>query len=301
MKILITGSTGLIGSALVPALTRDGHEIIRLVRSRERDMADAIYWRPSAGEIDREYLEGFDAVIHLAGKNLSAGRWNKKLKKQIYDSRTNGTRLLADTLANLVEKPSVLISANAVGYYGDRGDDILTENDPPGEGFLPDVCKAWQDGLQPAKKAGIRTVVLRIAPVISARGGALAKMLPVFKLGLGGKLGSGRQYMSWVALDDITEIVRLALEDSSLQGPINATSPHPVTNYEFTKTLGRVLHRPTIFPVPAFALRLLFGQLADEGLLASQRVHPAKLLDHGYEFRYPNLGEALRSTLEKPT
>jgi hypothetical protein len=298
-RILITGASGLIGSALVSSLKSGGHQVIRLVRSEPRAGEAEVHWNPGAGTIDAKRLEGLDAVIHLAGENIAAARWTPERKARLRDSRVKGTRLLCESLSKLSERPKVLVSASAIGYYGSRGDEILREESPPGSGFLADLARQWEAATEPAAQTGIRVVNLRIAVVLSATGGALPQMLTPFRLGVGGTLGSGKQYMSWITLDDLVGAICHAIITESLCGPVNAASPHPVTNYEFTKTLGRILGRPTFFPVPGFAARLAFGELADELLLASTRVQPAKLLASGYEFRYPELESALRRLLKK--
>jgi uncharacterized protein (TIGR01777 family) len=298
MNILVTGSSGLIGSALLPFLTTGGHQVTRLVRSQPRAGEMAVRWDPDAGALDPKSLEGVDAVVHLAGENIAA-RWTAAKKRQIRDSRVKGTRLLSDTLARLETPPKVLVCASAIGYYGDRGEEVLTEESAAGSGFLAEVCRAWEGAAEPARQKGIRVVHLRFGVVLSPAGGALAKMLPPFRLGLGGPLGHGRQYMSWIAIDDAVGAIQHALNVAALQGPTNAVAPSPVTNQQFTKTLGKVLGRPTLFPMPAFAARLMFGEMADELLLASARVQPTKLLSTGYAFRYPDLEAALRHLLGK--
>jgi uncharacterized protein len=294
MKILVSGSSGLIGSTLIPFLTTGDHSVARLVRKQG---AQGVYWNPAAGELDAAKLEGFDAVVHLAGDNISEGRWTAAKKKRIRDSRVKGTRLLAEALAKLTKKPSVFVCASAIGYYGDRGAEALDENAAAGDGFLADVCVDWEKAAEPARKAGIRVVHLRIGPVLAADGGALDKMLLPFKLGLGGVVGSGDQYFSWVTVDDVVGIILFAIENQDISGPVNTVAPNPVTNRELTKTLGKVLSRPTIMPVPAFALRLALGEMADELLLASTRVIPTKLERAGYSFRFANLEPALRHLL----
>lgn len=296
MKILVTGSSGLVGGALVPFLTTGGHQAVRLVRSAAKG-EDAVRWDPGRGEIDADALEGLDAAVHLAGENIASGRWNEDTKRRIRDSRVKGTQLLAATLAARRQPPRVLVCASAIGYYGDRGGDVMTESSQAGTGFLADVCREWEAASQPAADAGIRVVCLRIGVVLSARGGALAKMLTPFKLGLGGVVGSGDQYMSWIALDDVVGAIHHCLMDETLRGPVNGVAPHPVTNREFTKTLGGVLSRPTIVPMPAFAVRLAFGEMGEELLLSSTRVEPRQLSASGYTFRFPELGEALRHLL----
>ena len=298
MKIIITGGTGLIGTQLSEALTRDGHQLTSLVRSSKSSSTSAmtfLRWDIERGEIDdAAKLEGHDAVIHLAGENVAGGRWTAERKRRIRDSRVNGTRLLVDTLARLNAPPTVFLSASATGFYGaDRGKETLTEASAPGEDFLARVCREWEaEGLR-AEDFGARVVLLRTGIVLSPKGGALAKMLPVFKLGLGGKLGSGQQVMSWIALADELAAIRFALGNEAVRGPINLTAPHPVTNLEFTQTLGRVLSRPTIFAVPQFALQLAFGELADT-VLGSLRVLPSNLEAAGFRFEFSNLENALR-------
>jgi len=294
MKILVTGSTGFVGSALVTALTGTGHQVTRLVRKPAA--TGEVRWDPAAGSIDAGGLEGHDAVVHLAGENI-AGRWTAAKKQRIRESRVIGTRLLAEALAKLSRRPRALICASAIGYYGDRGEEVLREESPPGKGFLAETCVEWEAAAKPAADAGLRLVHLRIGVVLHPAGGALKQMLLPFKLGAGGVIGSGRQYMSWIALDDLVGLFQHALANDSLRGPANAVAPNAVTNREFTKTLGKVLSRPTIFPMPAFAARLAFGEMADELLLSSARVEPARLAASGYRFAYPQLEPALRHLL----
>ena len=297
MKILVSGSSGLIGSALAPLLSARGHSITRLVRLDPQP--GQVQWDPERGTIEAARLEGFDSVVHLAGQNIAAGRWTPEQKASIRVSRVKGTRILSEALAVLPAPPPILICASAIGYYGDRGDEVLHEESASGSGFLPEVCRAWEAAAAPARKMGIRVINLRTGVVLSAAGGALAKMLPAFKTGLGGVIGSGRQYMSWIALDDVVGAIDHALSNTALDGPVNVVAPHPLTNREFTVTLGRVLSRRTLFPLPAFAVRLAFGEMADELLLASQRVEPAKLASSGYKFQFPELEGALRHVLGK--
>ena len=297
MKILISGSSGFVGSALVPFLTAQGHEVTRLVRAHPKPGAREIWRDPETERVNASDLEGFDAVVHLAGDPIASGRWTPEKKRRIRESRVQGTRLIAETLALISRPPRVLVSASAIGYYGDRGDEILREESPAGKGFLPEIGREWEAATQAAARKGIRVVSLRIGIVLGAGGGALQKMLPPFKLGIGGPLGSGKQYMSWIALDDVVGAIHHAIVTESLRGPANAVAPHPVTNAEFSRTLGKALRRPAVFPVPPFALRLLFGELADEALLASTRVEPVRLLGSGYRFRYPKLDGALRHVL----
>ncbi len=305
MNVLVTGSSGLVGSALVSFLEASGHHITRLVRSQPRPGKTEVFWDPDARRLDSSALEGLDAVVHLAGENI-AGRWTARKKARIRESRINGTYLLAESLAGLARPPAVLVAASAIGYYGDRGDTVLKEESSPGEGFLAGVCRDWEAAAKPAVQKGIRVVHLRIGLVLSRAGGALARMLPPFKLGLGGKIGSGKQYLSWIAIDDLVRVIAHVLgkeglapyrTGTGLAGAVNAVAPNPVTNLEFTRTLGRVLHRPTIFPMPAFAARLAIGEMGQELLLASQRVEPARLLASGYSFLFPVLEGALGHVL----
>jgi uncharacterized protein (TIGR01777 family) len=280
MNILVTGSSGLVGSALVPALTAAGHSITRLVHSKP--------WPD---------LAGHDAVVNLAGDNIAAGRWTPEKKARIRDSRVQLTWQLAGSLAKLTPPPKVLVSASAIGYYGNRDDEVMRDESLPGLDFLAGVCCDWEAAAKPAAEAGIRVVHLRFGVILSAAGGALAKMLMPFKLGAGGIIGNGRQWMSWIALDDVVGAIQHALATESLRGPVNTVTPNPVTNREFTKTLGHVLRRPTLFPMPAFAARLAFGEMANALLLSSQHVEPAKLVGSGYKFQFPELDDALRHLL----
>ena len=298
MRILLTGSSGLIGHALLTVLTADGHKVVRLVRSQTPARGRHISWDPSAEILDRDDLEDFDAVVHLAGETI-VGRWTPEKKARILDSRVKGTRLLCESLVHLRKRPIVLVSASAVGYYGDRGDEVLDEKSPPGSLFLSEVTRAWELATEPARRNGIRVVNLRIGFVLSKAGGGLATMLLPFKLGVGGRVGSGRQYLSWIAIDDVVGAISHSILSDAVHGPVNAVAPNPVTNREFTKTLGRVLWRPTIFPLPVFAAHRMFGEMADNLLLASARVEPARLLATGYEFQYPQLEDALRHVLGK--
>jgi uncharacterized protein len=295
MRVLIAGASGLVGSALIPALEAEGAQVTRLVRSSAG--AGEIEWHPNNDQIDTTQLEGFDAVINLAGENIAAGRWTDEQKRKIRDSRVNGTRLLSEAIAGLKQRPAVFLCASATGIYGDRGDDTLDEQSASGGGFLAGVCREWEQATEPAVQAGVRTVTLRFGPILAREGGMLAKLLTPFKMGMGGKVGSGKQYISWVAIDDVVSAIKLALNDASLRGPLNIVSPNPVTNEVFTKTLGHVLSRPTALAMPAFAVRLAFGEMADEMLLTSQRVLPKKLNDAGYAFQQPELEGALRKHL----
>jgi uncharacterized protein (TIGR01777 family) len=296
MKLAVTGSRGLLGSALVPALEAAGHTVVRLVRGSA--MNGEVRWDPAAGVLDTTLLVGVDGAVNLAGEGIADKRWTQEQKQRILDSRVRSTELLARGLAALDPKPSVLVSGSAIGFYGDRGDEELTEESVSGDGFLADLVRRWEAATAPAEAAGVRVAHIRTGIVLSARGGALKKQLPLFKLGLGGRLGSGRQYQSWIAIDDEIGAILHALSTDRISGPVNLTAPMPVTNREFTATLGRVLGRPTLLPVPRFALSLaLGGQLATEVLLASQRVLPATLGATGYQFKHPGLEAALRAAL----
>lgn len=298
MNIAVTGSSGLIGSNLIPFLRTKGHNVAKILRSYPQDDKTDINWLPETGYWSTDYENGLDGIVHLAGENIAAGRWNKKKKGRIFKSRVYGTKALCETVSNLAKPPKALVCASAVGFYGDRRDEILNEESSNGSGFLSEVCQEWENAAKIAKQAGIRVVNLRFGMVLSANGGALAKMLFPFKVGMGGRLGSGKQYMSWIAIDDVVEAIHHALITDSLHGPVNATSPNPVTNNAFTKTMGTVLGRPTLFPMPAFAACLVFGQMAEELLLSSVRVEPRKLIDSGYQFKYPELENALRHLLQ---
>jgi len=296
-KVLISGSSGFLGSALIQNLGADGYEVTRLIR-RPTSAAGQIAW-DFAQPLAAQSVSGFDVVIHLAGESI-ASRWTESKKKAIRDSRVQGTRHLAEALARAASPPRVLISASAIGFYGDRGDEILREDIASGgSGFLPEVCREWEAAAEPAVNAGIRTAFLRTGIVLSAKGGALKQMLPPFRMGLGGRIGNGRQWMSWIDLQDEIGAIRHILANESLRGPVNTVSPHPVTNAEFTKTLASVLSRPAILPMPAFAARLAFGQMGDELLLGSQKVEAAKLADSGYVFQKPDLRLALEAILKK--
>ena len=303
MTILISGASGLIGSALTPLLTNSGHKIIVLTRPTSKALARSpatvawpAIWDPTADKIELSRAGSLDAVVHLAGENI-AGRWTRGKKARIRDSRVHGTRLLSVALAELPQPPKVLICASGIGYYGNRGEEVLDEQSRPGAGFLAEVCREWEDATAPAKDRGIRVVNLRIGVVLAAKGGALGKMLPAFRLGLGGPVGNGRQYWSWIAIDDLLNIVRHALVHEDVRGPINAVAPNPATNHDFTRTLGAVLRRPTPFAMPAFAVNLLLGEMGKEALLGSTRVKPAVLEQAGFSFQFPKLEPALRHVL----
>ncbi|HXV77410.1 MAG TPA: TIGR01777 family oxidoreductase [Candidatus Polarisedimenticolaceae bacterium] len=296
--VAVSGSSGLIGSALCAALAAAGDRVSRLVRDDgASSRPDEIVFLPEAGRIDRSRLRGVDAVVHLAGEGIAAGRWTAERKRRIRDSRVRGTRLLATALAGLEAGPEVLISASAIGFYGDRGDDELDEASEPGEGFLPETCVEWEGETAVAARAGVRVVLLRSGLVLSARGGALAKMLGPFRLGLGGRLGHGGQFVSWIALRDVIAILLWLLADRAISGPVNAVAPTPVRNEEFTRVLAGVIGRPAIIPAPAFVLRALLGEMGRELLLASTRVYPARLERAGYRFLDPELDGALRYEL----
>jgi len=291
-KVLVSGSSGLIGTALLSALQTAGYEVTRLVR---RPSPGQILWDPTS-PLTPESVSGFDAVVHLAGESI-VGRWTEAKKQRIVQSRVPPTRSLAEALAGASQLPRVLVCASAVGYYGDRGDEILREDSPSGQGFVSEVCRQWESSAQPAGDAGIRTVQTRFGIVLSSAGGALAKMLLPFRLGLGGNMGNGQQWWPWVDLSDVVGAILHVLATESVHGPVNVVSPRPVRNAEFTKTLASVLSRPAAFPMPAFIARLVFGEMADDLLLASQRVEPGKLLTSGYVFREPDLRGALSAIL----
>ena len=295
MKVLVSGSTGLIGAALVRRLTELGHQVIRLVRSGGGPHSDEVAWDPAADWIDRSALEAaaVEAVVHLAGENIGAGRWTAQKKARIRNSRIHGTALLAQALSALSSPPRVLASASAIGFYGNRGNEELDESSPAGSGFLPELCRDWEAAAQSAAETGIRVVNLRFGLVLAAYGGALARMLPMFRLGLGGPLGSGRQYVSWITLDDAVAAIAALVDNFPLQGPVNLVAPQPVTSREFARALGRALRRPAILPAPSFLLRLLLGEMAEATLLSSTRAVPRRLLESGFSFRDPALQSGL--------
>jgi len=297
MKILISGSHGLVGSALKSSLQSDRHEVFALVR-RAPNSAAEVEWYPDRGSLALSGMEGMDAVVHLAGESIATGRWTDQKKQRIRDSRVKATTVLAEALGNLREPPKTLISASAIGYYGDRGDLILNEASAAGNDFLAGVCVEWENATESATQKGIRVVKTRIGIILSKDGGALAKMLTPFRMGVGGRVGSGKQWMSWIALDDVVGALKFVLTHDALSGPINFVAPNPVTNAEFTKTLGKALSRPTFFPIPAFGVRLAFGEMAEALLLSSERVAPARLKEAGYEFIHPTLEAALRAALK---
>lgn len=299
MKVLISGSHGLVGGALVKSLTTNGHECIRLVRHGRTVGAPEVEWHPEKGLIDKEQLEGIEAVVHLAGENIAEGRWTSEKKRAILESRVNGTVLLSETLATLKRPPAVFLSASAIGYYGNRGDELLTETSAPGSDFLAHVCQEWEKATTPAAEQGIRTVLARFGIILAEKGGALAKMLTPFQMGIGGRIGDGKQWMSWIALDDVVSAIQFMLHDRFVNGPVNFVAPNPVRNADFTKALGSVLARPTFLPVPAFGVRLAFGEMADALLLASQKVEPAVLKARGFAFSWPRLELTLKHLLHR--
>ena len=303
MKILISGASGLVGKALTRAFLADGHNVGRLVRSggdaSQDNLPGDVLWNPGAATIDLAAMEGVDAVVHLSGASVADGRWTPERKAILRSSRIDSTRVLVDALAHLKQKPKVFACASATGYYGNRGDTILTESSGAGADFLALLARDWEGEALRAESSGIRTVLLRFGIILSAEGGALPKMLLPFRMGVGGRMGSGEQWMSWIALEDAIEIARLAISDDGFAGPLNMVSPTPLRNAEFVRVVASVLHRPAIFPAPAFALRIALGEMADPLLLASQRVLPAKLLDGGYAFRFGDLGAALRGILAR--
>ena len=300
MKVLISGGSGLVGSALTKSLRADGHSVFHFVRPGRTPAPGDVSWDPSRATVDVPALEGFDAIVHLSGASISNGRWTEDRKKELRSSRVDSMRVLVDSLERLQQPPRVFVCASAIGYYGSRGDELLTESSGYGNDFLALVCRAWEGEAARASTQGIRTVMARFGVVLATQGGALPRMLTPFKLGVGGRLGSGRQWMSWIALEDVVEILRRSIADEKMQGPVNLVAPEPVQNAEFTKVLAGVLHRPAIFPAPAIALRLALGQMADGLLLSSQRVQPEKLLASGYKFRHENLQSALQAILANP-
>jgi len=299
MKILISGASGLVGKYLTPTLIAKGHEVHKLVRKTPQS-ADEIQWDAEKGfsESEQAKLENFDAVVHLAGDNVASENWSDEKKRKIKESRTVGTHVLVDALKALKKPPKHFISASAIGFYGNRGDEILTEESAQGTGFLPEVCAAWEDEIKRAEALPARVVYLRIGVVLAKDGGALEKMLTPFKFGVGGTIGSGKQYMSWIALDDLIKMFHFVMENENLRGAFNAVAPNPVSNEEFTKTLGTVLNRPTVLPVPEFAIKMLFGEMGETLLLEGARVVPQKLLDAGFDFDYLNLEAAMRHVLK---
>jgi len=297
LTVAITGATGLVGSNLADFLTTGGHRVIRLVRDSRRLADDSIFWNPATGEIDVEGLTGADAIVHLAGSSIASGRWTAARKRSIKQSRVKGTELIARTLATMSGGPRVLVSASAVGFYGDRGSERIDETAHAGKGFLSEVCRAWEGASKPAERAGVRVTTLRTGVTLSPAGGALGQMLLPFKMGAGGRLGSGKQYLSWIDNDDLIAAIYHVLMTDSIRGPVNATAPHPVTNSTFTAALGRTLGRPSVLPVPALAVKAAFGQFGTEALLCGQRVLPRKLTESGFTFFYEGVEESMRFQL----
>ncbi|MFE7772407.1 TIGR01777 family oxidoreductase [Streptomyces sp. NPDC057445] len=295
MRIAVTGSTGLIGTALVRSLLADGHEVVRLVRRPAR-AADEVEWDPARQYVDAVGLIGCEAVVHLAGAGVGERRWTEAYKREIRDSRVLGTATIAEAVASLETPPRVLVCGTAVGYYGDTGDRTVDESDPPGSGFLASVCEAWEAAAAPAEEAGIRVAFARTGLVVAREGGAWGRLFPVFKAGLGGRLGNGRQYWSFISLHDEVAALRHIVDTDGISGPVNLTAPTPLTNREVTAAMGRVLHRPTLFTVPPAALRVALGDFSED-VLGSQRVIPRKLLDSGFTFEYPSIDGAIRAAL----
>ena len=291
LHLAISGASGLIGTMLRKSLAGAGHRVTALVRRAPGP--GEIRWDPSGAGLDPAELVGVDAVVHLAGENLAEGRWTAARKRELVESRRRGTRVIAEAVARAIGGPRILVSASAIGYYGDRGDELLTEDSPHGRGFLPEVAVAWEESTGPAEAAGARVVRLRIGLLLTPEGGLLGRMLTPFRLGVGGPLGDGRQWMSWIAAEDLIQAFLHVLTREDIRGPVNAVGPDPVRNSEFARTLGRVLHRPAVLPAPAFALRLAFGEMADEAILASTRVAPTVLQASGFQFQYPTLEPAL--------
>jgi uncharacterized protein (TIGR01777 family) len=296
MKVLITGASGLVGTELQRSFKEKGYEMLLASRKEPTD-EQHIQWTIEEGFSEPEKLEGIDAVVHLAGENVSGLRWTEEKKKAIRDSRVLGTRSVVDAISKLKDKPRVLIAASATGFYGERGNEEVTESSAAGDNFLAGVCKEWEAESRRAEDAGIRTVLLRTGIVLSKDGGALATMLTPFKLGVGGVVGSGDQWMSWISMDDEIAIINFAIENDNLRGAVNAVSPHPVTNHDFTKTLGDVLYRPTFIPVPEFAVSMIFGEMGDALLLTSTKVMPRRLEEAGFEFKYPDLKPAIEKAV----
>ena len=299
MTILISGASGVIGSALIPFLTTGGHRVIRLVRNQHNRNPQEVYWNPAGGKLDLQNAGPIDVAIHLSGENIGQDRWTPEKKQRIIESRNQSTRLMARTLARLPEPPRAMLCASAIGFYGDRGDDLLTESNECGADFISGVCSEWEAGTLPAAEKGIRVVFLRIGVVLTPRGGALKKFLLPFSLGLGGKIGSGAQYLSWISIDDLIYAIYHIMADNRLQGPVNLVSPNPVPNAEFSQTLGSILNRPTLLSVPAGVIRGMYGEMGREILLASTRVMPQQLLQTGFSFAHPDLASALRHLLGK--
>ncbi len=299
MRVALTGASGMVGSALAKKLRAEGDEVVTYVRHGAANGKDKFLWDPDAGTIDAAGLSGCSAVVNLAGENIAAKRWSEEQKQKIRNSRVKGTTLLSTAIAGLTDKPEVLVSASAIGFYGDRGDEKLTEKSSAGNGFLAEVCREWEKSTRAAADSGVRVVHARLGVVLSKDGGALQKMLPIFQMGGGGIIGSGKQYMSWITLDDVVNALIFAVKNKSVSGAVNLVAPNSVRNSEFTDALGHVLHRPAILPLPAFAAKMIMGEMADELLLSSTRVEPVALSGNKFGFEYPNLQGALLHTLGK--
>jgi uncharacterized protein (TIGR01777 family) len=301
MRVLVSGSSGLVGRSLDETMHREGHTVLHLVRPESADQRPAngtVRWNPPAGEFDAARAEGADAVVHLAGASIADGRWTEERKRVLRSSRVDATRHLVGHLAKLSRPPRIFVAASAVGYFGDRGDEVLTENSAPANDFLGKLCQEWEAESLAAEKFGARVVLLRFGIILAAQGGALAKMLPPFRMGVGGPIGSGRQWMSWISLPEVVGVIHFALQNEALRGPVNTVAPNPVTNKQFSRALGGALRRPAIFPLPGFVARTMFGEMADALLLASQRVAPQKLQQAGYSFHHAELDGALRAVLK---
>ncbi len=296
MRILLSGSSGLVGSSLLTFLQREGHQVVRLVRKRSQEGIDAIYWDPAFPDRSSKAFEGFNALIHLAGENISDGRWTRLKKQRLIDSRCRDSRALALILSKLNRPPQVVLSASAVGFYGDRGDEVLTERSSAGRGFLAQLCIQWEEAFEPLQAKGVRTVQLRFGPILSVSGGMLKKLLLPFKWGLGGRIGTGNQNISWIGIDDALRAIYHSLLTPSLSGPVNVTAPYPVTQAEFARVLAKQLHRPAWLPLPAFLVRVLFGEMGEALLLSGAYVIPEKLLKSGYQFQAPKLTDLLSRT-----
>lgn len=297
LNVAISGASGLVGTELSALLTSVGHSVVPMTRKSSGSSQNAIVWDLVHGVANPQQLESVDAIVHLAGENIAAGRWTVALKERIRKSRVEGTRAVVQSLAGLQIRPKTLVCASAIGFYGDRGDEILTESSPAGSGFLADVCSAWESEAMAAANLDMRVVCLRIGVVLSPKGGALAKMLLPFKLGAGGVIGSGKQYWSWIGLNDLVRAIAFCVENENIRGPVNAVSPQALNNYDFTKTVGKVLHRPTIVPLPAFVAKIALGEMAEALLLSSAHVVPEKLQAHGFQFAQPDLKSCLEHEL----